>query len=542
MKKITLSIAALLLAVMLCACGNSGGGGDDNALKLEGNLVKLTTTEDFQNGTMENVVLDETVGNGAIKLADGATEGTFISAEYSITDFEELVATWNATLQGKGSVEIQARAYIVSHNDADKRGDWSGFLTWGEYGPAILRGGNSNNDGDVHGGNGWVFMNQDIFSVRGVHGGTKIQFKAILRREKASDPAPVLRQINATLRNSNSGREITPTYAETPYQGDLPDKVHNLSPAYSQLIRHVEIGSNICNPTTITMMLNSRGEDLLPEETALNMHDFGNRIFGNWAYAASFGGLYGFESYFQYASLDIVMQELAKGNTVGMSVKYSNEVGGKYPYLQGSYSSTGGHLISIIGYEYEEGHEGDLNYLYLISADSFSPSDETSFHRYKWKQLEKAWGENCSTYIMPSQTPEVTDAEGVKRVQATLELIGDNTYALKADGQTIDLSNFDQGMTMSSGHGAIAYTIEGDKVDVATELKKTGYSIIYDNPKQSTANNVFRYKDYKLEGGNLKVDAQSLLTAAQIPAGEDPTITFYFIANNGVMYIADLNG
>ena len=51
-----------------------------------------------------------TLGLIEYKLADGATEGVFLSAEYNITDFEEMVASWNATLEGNCSVEIQARA------------------------------------------------------------------------------------------------------------------------------------------------------------------------------------------------------------------------------------------------------------------------------------------------------------------------------------------------------------------------------------------------------------------------------------------------
>ena len=544
MKKLSLSIAALLLAVMLVACGN--GGNDSNpALKLEGNLVKLTSTTDFNNGTLENVVIDETVGDGAIKLADGATEGTFISAEYDITDFEEMVASWNATLPGNASVEIQARAYIVSHNEDQPRGDWSGYLTWGEFGPTVHRGGSSTNDGAVHGGNGWVFMDQDIFSVRGVHGGVKVQFKAILRREAATDAAPVLRQINATIRNTNNGRKIEATYAEKAYEGTLPNKVMNVAPAYAQGIRHPEIGGSICSPTTISMLLNARDKslDLLPEEVALNLFDFGNGIFGNWSYAASFAGLYGYEAYFQYASLDILMQELAKGNTVGMSVKYSNSKSGSYPYLEGSYGSTGGHLISIVGYEYTEGHEGDPNYLYFISGDSYSRSDAYSFHRYKWTQLDKAWGEKRSLYILPSQTPEVKVDRAVARVEATLELVGDNTYALKANDQTIDLTKFNQGMTGTSGRGAIGYTIEGRKVAMPTDLKESSSSIKYENALAGlTANNIFYYDSYKLDGSNIQFNPQSILSGAGIPAGETPAITFYFIANNGVVYIATVNG
>ena len=141
---------------------------------------------------------------------------------------------------------------------------------------------------------------------------------------------------------------------------------------------------------------------------------------------------------------------------------------------------------------------------------------------------------------MPSQTPEVSDAKAVQRVQATLELVGENLYALKANGQTIDLTKFDKNMLGASGRGVIAYTIEGKKVDVSTDLRDSSCSINYDKPLQVTANNIFHYDSYSLEDSNLKVDSASLLKAAQIPEGETRAITFYFIANNGVMYTAQL--
>ncbi len=536
MKKITLSIAALLLAVMLCACGT--GGDSEKALKLEGNLWKLTTTEDFNKGTLENVVVDETVGNGAVKLADGATEGTFTSAEYEVVDFEYLVASWNAAIEGNSSVEIQARAYIVSHKEGEERGGWTSYLSWGEFGPEIMRACKDANDSaEGHGEKGWAYMNQDTFCIRGVHGATKIQFKAILRQGDKGT-SPVLRQISGTTKNSNKGREIAATYAETPYEGTLPNTVHLKAPAYAQSIRDPDIGGSMCNPTTISMLLNARGEDLLPEELAMITLDFkGGVTFGSWSYATSVAGLYGYEAYVQYGDVNIVMQELAKGNSVGMSVKYSNKAGGSYPYLEGAYSSTGGHLISIIGYEYEAGHEGDMDYLYFISGDSFSPSDSTSFHRYKWSQLEKAW-ENPICYIV-SAKKEVEGIVGTDRLDATLEKQTDGTYALMVDGEMMDLTGFTGNKTGALGCGVIGYTVEGVKTNVATDLLDRKYSIKYDNPLQVTANDT--WFDLSCFSKTIQLDLDQLLKNAEInQSGETRTITFYFVSSAGKMYTAQL--
>ena len=45
--------------------------------EIEGNLAVFTTAEDFAAGTLENVVTDESIGNGAIVLKEGESEGTY---------------------------------------------------------------------------------------------------------------------------------------------------------------------------------------------------------------------------------------------------------------------------------------------------------------------------------------------------------------------------------------------------------------------------------------------------------------------------------
>lgn len=542
MKKFTISAAALALALVLCACSASGGkGGSGDALPVEGNLLKITSADDFSAGKLEGLKVDETVGDGALVLEDGATEGTFTSAEYSVTEFELMVASWNAAIEKTATVEVQARAYIVGTLSGKDQKDWTSYLTWGQFGPGVLRAGNSDRENaENHGPNGWAYMDEDTFSVLGsTSGGTKLQMKAILRRDNAADPSPVLRQVNATIKNTNSGKEITPTYAEVPFDGELPASALVTAPAYSQIIRDPDIGGSICSPTTMTMLLNSRGLDLIPEELALNIFDFGNGIFGSWSYTVSGGALYGFETYAQYADENILMQELAKGNSLGLSVRYATGQSDQY-YLEGAYGDTSGHLISIIGYEYEAGHEGDKEYLYFFSGDSYSPNDMTTYHRYSWKQLSKCWPSRIA-YVVPSQTPEA-EATGVARIDAVLESTGNGAYTLKAGDQTVDLTNFTTDKTHTAGRGVIAYTVDGVKTDMMSGQLARKYSVIYSKPMQVTANNTFYYKNFTLNDGGISFDPAKLLTEAGVPAGETRTITFYFINNVGQMYIATLAG
>ena len=60
--------------------------------EIEGNLAVFTTAEDFAAGKLENVVTDESIGNGAIVLKEGESEGTYTSEVLGTAPFEYMVA------------------------------------------------------------------------------------------------------------------------------------------------------------------------------------------------------------------------------------------------------------------------------------------------------------------------------------------------------------------------------------------------------------------------------------------------------------------
>lgn len=543
------SVCMLLLSsLLLCGCQaqQTAPVPEDTpkvkALACDGNLLKITTEEDFEAGVRTELEPAAGVGNGALKLADGAQRGEFVSAVYDMKEFEYLVVTWNAALPADTSVEVSVRGYIVGTLDEQTQAGWTSWLSYGAYGPRILRGSTDDIDtAEGHGANGWAYLDTDTFSVRGTSGATHVQLKAVLTRADGAAESPVLRQLTATTKNTNEGKLIPASYAETPYAGTLPEKVENPAPAYAQGIRDPEISGSICSPSTISVMLNSRNPalDLLPEEVALNVQDF-SYGFGNWSYCVAGAGLYGYEAYAQYADKDILLQELAKGNTVGLSVNYSTKKNAKN-YLAGAYGETPGHLITLVGYYYEDGHANDEAYLHFYSSDTYSKEDATAFHDYKWTQLDKAW-EGRLAYLIPAQQPEEgAAATGVTRVDATLREVGEHTYEWMADGVRFDLTGFTTSKTWQLGRGVLAYTVAGVGTDMKTGQVAGDASIVYPNAVQVTANSTFGYTNLDIVNGNLAVNANALLAASGVPVGETRTVTVYAIANNGYLYRAAID-
>lgn len=492
------------------------------------NLLKIKAGE-FDDGHGENLVVDE---DGNLTLANDKKTGVYYSPVYEDLDFEYLVTSWNAYLPGESSVEVEATAFIAKDPVKDPdMGEWSNYLSWGEWGPQIRSGSKSTRSGDTT----LAYMATDEFTVRTPtgapkQGGTKVQFRVTLKQGENTDEQPVLRQVTATW--ANTIRKTTIGYAEAPVTVTTATSIRIEAPAYSQMVRDPAIGSSICNPTTLTVMLNQRNPDLdlLPEELALTVQDFAYG-FGNWSYTGSSPGLYGYESYAQYGNFNIVKQELSKGNTVGMSVRYASYLKGSYPYLEtGATNSTGGHLITLTGFEYDNEIK---DYVYY-SSDSASSNDYTSsgeHRRYQEKHLINASSYSKTLiYIIPLTTSTGIKTSGVQKIDAELIPEG-NAYKLIADGTHVKLDPlFTEDKQDVLERGTLAYTIDG----IRSEMP--------DNVTESlTANNIFFYDNICVnEDGNIVFDVNTAFRESNIPVGEKRDVTFYVMTNTAKSYKATL--
>ena len=528
---------------------------------FDGTVLKITTSEDFAAGVMENLEPVDNIGNGAVALKDGAVSGTFVSQIYKAKDFQfnHLVPTWNSSIYDGSEVEIWAR---VRHSET---GEWSQWFSWGPFTPFNFRGG-YNTMGEEN-GVAYIDDEQTVAVSDGL--ADAFQMMAEVRRDDADCESPVLRQITVSIGRKDGDYE-DPNYSEGGVNEDnqykkyeesytyaeekldeLPLCTENEAVAYNQMKRHPSIGSDICNPTTVSVMMNSRVPelDLLPEEFAENARNVGSNIFGSWIYASSSAGLYGFESYIQFANLEIMLQELAKGQPVGISVKYSPNESSKYPQLDGTYNGTGGHIIALIGYVYEgemtngyldlDSDEFDPEKLYIYSSDSYCDYDENAYRKYQWSQLQSCW-KNSILYIIPStQQEENVDVTGVVRVDAELvedENIPGNFTLVDENGEAVDMTRF------ITGRGRIGYTItdcETGETLSAPDPVDDGTSIAYEWPIRVTANNLFFYDHIACNGdGILEVDTNSILKEQNL---NEADITVYAMSDRGYRYTAVLH-
>ena len=475
--------------------------------EIEGNLAVFTTAEDFAAGTLENVVTDESIGNGAIVLKEGESEGTYTSVVLGTAPFEYMVASWGADTPTGTWIEVSARAYV------DMKKGWTEWLSWGKWSDSVKR-------GSVSGECDLAYMDTDTFTISGKDGETasKIQLKVTLHAN-ADGVSPTVRQLGVTYKNTLEGQYITPVYYGEAVE--LPEKVLLDTPAYSQMVREQSIAGSMCSATTICTLLNDRGEDTLPEEIALIDYDSDYDGFGNWAFSVAAAGSYGYDVYIQYADLDIVRQELAHGYSVGINVKYSSSSNGQYPYLEnGAAGSTGGHLITITGYETIDGVD------YFYSSDSAAGSDAGCLRRYRADQLDAAWSAKVA-YIIHDKEENIS-ACNPNRVECELVSAGENEYTLMANGEAVQIGkNFTSAKWKSDGCGIIAYYLEGEDVSEAP---------MPENVKTSDANHTFRYTVKGNENGNLAIKPTAILGGLKKPA----TMHIFVMANNGTTYTASL--
>ncbi len=470
------------------------------------NFIRFTTADAWNGGTLENLEVTTEVGDGALRLAAGQTDGTWTSAELDVPAFEYMVASWSADTPEGTWVEIKARAYV------DMYDQWSGWLSWGKWSPYIKRG-SANTTEDL------AKVDTDIFTIRGSSGesSSRVQFQFTLHTD---DPAitPTLRSVSTTSKNTLEGQAI-PVYH--PNAGmELPESVMLDTPAYSQMRREPSIGSVICSPTTMTMLLNDRDPslDLFPEEVALREFDFKYDGYGNWAFTTAIAGTYGYSGYCHYADFDFIKQELACGRSVGLSVYYSNSTSGSYPYLEnGAANNTGGHLISIVGYETIDGVE------YFYSNDAATnPDSKCAQLRYRRDQLDAAWDGRLA-YVLSAQPEAGAGTHTPQRVEAKLEPTDKkDVYQLTMDGEPVKLHKQFNQMEKQMGAGLAFVIADNAKYDTMPEGMKV-----------TTANKVLSYVKANGEGTFY------ISTGNMVSSGAK-TATCYIITNNGPTYVASL--
>ena len=388
------------------------------------NLFFINTYEDFLLGNLENLSIDKNIGTGAIVLSSNNNKyieyGIYTSQVINLKTFKRLLVSWNCETPKGTWIEVQARAFISYYDDNENSTyEWSDWLSFGKWGTHIKR---SSKSPDSH----LAKISTDEFIIKGNYTDTasKIQIRALLHTEN-TNVTPSIRQFVISYKDN------TPRLKNI----EIPsDKIIDV-PSYSQYIRDKNIGSVICSPTSITMLLNRRNENLIVEETAWSCFDYDYEAFGNWLFNVAFASSLGYESFVEYGNLKSLKREIYSGYPVAVSVKYTNDINNlEYPYIENAPITTAGHILVVRGFEKKDGID------YVVVNDPAGKSNESVTRRYNLSEFESAWhrGSNIM-YVIHDKKVEINN----NRIEASLELKNnkENLYSVLVNDTYLDLSS-----------------------------------------------------------------------------------------------------
>lgn len=267
------------------------------------NLFFINTYEDFLLGNLENLSIDKNIGTGAIVLSSNNNKyieyGIYTSQVINLKTFKRLLVSWNCETPKGTWIEIQARAFISYYDDNENSTyEWSDWLSFGKWGTHIKR---SSKSPDSH----LAKISTDEFIIKGSYTDTasKIQIRALLHTEN-TNVTPSIRQFIISYKDN------TPRLKSI----EIPSNKIIDVPSYSQYIRDKNIGGVICSPTSITMLLNRRNENLIVEETAWSCFDYDYEAFGNWLFNVAFASSLGYESFVEYGNLKSLKREIGRAH------------------------------------------------------------------------------------------------------------------------------------------------------------------------------------------------------------------------------------
>lgn len=507
-------------------------------LPVTGNHIKLTDFEDFSRGTWSGLTLTEEPDGGVLRMEEGSSaDAVWISPVYAPEKpFNDLIASWNTSTPVGSYVEIFARVYLPEYDgweapDGFICSGWSDWISWGKWSPHIARNCPYQQDShprkDSTEDNGWVYSNSrycggdSSLNVRGAFTACALQLKVTFHAEEECRVLPSLRLLAATWKNT-----LVPDWqSDCSYPEETVEAEASVlldTPAISQMVRDPDYGGVICSATCIAMLLNGRGEDLLPEDITLINYDYGFGGNGNWSYSCAAAGEYGYESYVSYSSFEAIRQELTRGYAVVLSVKYSNKPGDTLPYLTHGACRTGGHLITIVGYYLSE----KLGEYVYYSNDPAAGSDAQTAHReYRQSQLDKCWYRRTAYFLHDKYAGAEVSAR--KYIQAELRPATEHPdpWALTVQGRQIVLpTDFLQKRRERFGsHGTICYYIEDELAELPEGCRRV------------TANHIFHYDGFSItEDGFLTFEGNTLTHLLK----EGKKVTLLVLNNSGTVWIA----
>ncbi len=305
-------------------------------------MFVLSSVEDFAAGAFENTAVDD----GGIQLGRRGTgylaEGSYTSQPLACSLFRALIPSWNADTPPGTSIELQVRVQA--------NGEWSRWFGFGHWSSFQYRSSPE--------------PQQDALAC--VHS----EWLRILPQAHSANAAQIRVHLHTQVEKKTPTiflMALSVLADETPAEKERARERVLALPSYSSLVRDPSIAAQMGDVTSLTMLMNRWGTDLLPEEVARGTYDTGTHSYSNLAFLSSVGGIYGFESYVGFGGLDVLRKEIWQGHAVGAQVCYRKNVQDAQtdkpthtdsrPFYPSAVQNSSGHLLVVRGFFEKDGEE-----------------------------------------------------------------------------------------------------------------------------------------------------------------------------------------
>ena len=265
--------------------------------------------------------------NHGLTLVEGASEGYFISEEVDMGgSFKNMLASWNTSSSG-GTVEVSVSVKLDD-------GSFTCWYSWGEWSAIPETAGSKSNQDDY----GKVGI--DILTLKKECAGI-VKYRIDIKKTVGEAPTVY----NVTLACDKQTGALTAP-AQTYMKLDVP---------YRRQMDVPEIGGSICSATSLSMVMLYHGEQIDDiADIAWGVRDWGEQIFGNWAFNVAYAGELGYQSYIDYYDIDAIKYAISTGHPIVSSIRVK---AGQLAASGHPNYTTNGHLLCVVGFEEKNGQK-----------------------------------------------------------------------------------------------------------------------------------------------------------------------------------------
>lgn len=300
---------------------------------------------------MQESVRNVTFKDNIIFVDDSDSLAILNTKPLDITNFYQLVMSWNVLDLGEARIQ-----FMVSIGNENAMSDWMTMGYWESDKHASST--NQSND--------FANVSIDTLTNKDVTNNNLVKVRFVVTPNGSS---PKIKNISLTTKPTSTSKVTLDLTNLKETTLDVP-KINQMSIPV--------IGSRICSPTSLAMILRYYEKDVSATSVADAVYDRRWKAYGNWTLNASYAAEYNLNGRVEYVNDTSILRDyINAGVPLALSIKTTSTsqlTNSPMPYLAG-------HLIVIVGFKEIEGT------WYAVVNDPAVYKDEDVRREYSLEQL-----------------------------------------------------------------------------------------------------------------------------------------------------------